>query len=416
MERQDNIMDKKKLVSREELKKFIKENKMTTAEDVQIMLKDLFAETLQEMLEAEMDITLGYERNDAKNKQTTNRRNGHSPKSVRSEYGEIDLQVPRDREGEHNPLIVKKHQKSVTGIEDQVLALYAKGVSTREIQDHLQQLYGVEVSPTYISNVTNKIMPMVKEWQNRPLQGIYAIVFLDAIHFKVKQDGQIVNKAAYMAIGIDLDGNKDVLGIWIGENESAKFWLTVLNELRNRGVQDILIISVDNLTGFSEAIQACYPDAEIQKCIVHQIRNSIRYVSYKDVKKITAALKPIYTASSESAALEELNQFETIWGDRYPLIVRSWRNNWAEISTFFKYPPEIRKLIYTTNMIESYHRQLRKVTKGKSIFPTDEALLKMLYLGTQDVLRKWTGRVQNWGQILLQLSIFFPDKVTAHLQ
>jgi len=409
-------MDKKKLVSREELKKFIKENKMTTAEDVQIMLKDLFAETLQEMLEAEMDITLGYERNDAKNKQTTNRRNGHSPKSVRSEYGEIDLQVPRDREGEHNPLIVKKHQKSVTGIEDQVLALYAKGVSTREIQDHLQQLYGVEVSPTYISNVTNKIMPMVKEWQNRPLQGIYAIVFLDAIHFKVKQDGQIVNKAAYMAIGIDLDGNKDVLGIWIGENESAKFWLTVLNELRNRGVQDILIISVDNLTGFSEAIQACYPDAEIQKCIVHQIRNSIRYVSYKDVKKITAALKPIYTASSESAALEELNQFETIWGDRYPLIVRSWRNNWAEISTFFKYPPEIRKLIYTTNMIESYHRQLRKVTKGKSIFPTDEALLKMLYLGTQDVLRKWTGRVQNWGQILLQLSIFFPDKVTAHLQ
>jgi putative transposase len=278
-------MDKKKLVSREELKKFIKDNNMTTAEDVQIMLKDLFAETLQEMLEAEIDVTLGYERNDAKNKQTTNRRNGHSPKSVRSEYGEIDLQVPRDREGEHNPLIVKKHQKSVTGIEDQVLALYAKGVSTREIQDHLQQLYGVEVSPTYISNVTNKIMPMVKEWQNRPLQGIYAIVFLDAIHFKVKQDGQIINKAAYMAIGIDLDGNKDVLGIWIGENESAKFWLTVLNELRNRGVQDILIISVDNLTGFSEAIQACYPDTEIQKCIVHQIRNSIRYVSTKTSRR-----------------------------------------------------------------------------------------------------------------------------------
>ena len=252
-------MDKKKLISREELKKFIKENKMTTAEDVQNMLKDLFAETLQEMLEAEMDVTLGYEKNNSKNKQTTNRRNGHSPKSVRSEYGEIDLKVPRDREGEHIPLIVKKHQRSVTGIEDQVFALYAKGVSTREIQDHLQQLYGVEVSPAYISNVTNKIMPMVKEWQNRPLQGIYAIVFLDAIHFKVKQDGQIVNKAAYMAIGIDLDGNKDVLGIWIGENESAKFWLTVLNELRNRGVQDILIISVDNLTGFSEAIQACYP-------------------------------------------------------------------------------------------------------------------------------------------------------------
>jgi putative transposase len=304
----------------------------------------------------------------------------------------------------------------VTGIEDQVLALYAKGVSTRDIQDHLEHLYGIEVSPTLISNITNKIMPMVKEWQNRPLQKIYAAVFLDAIHFKVKQDGQIVNKAAYMVIGIDLDGNKDVLGIWIGENESAEFWLTVLNELRNRGVQDILIVCVDNLTGFSEAISACYPDAEIQKCIVHQVRNSIRYVSYKDVKKITAALKTIYTASSEPAACEELNQFEATWGDKYPLIVRSWRNNWAEISTFFKYPPEIRKIIYTTNMIESYHRQLRKVTKGKSIFPTDEALLKMLYMATQDVLKRWTGRVQNWGQILLQLSIYFPDKVKAHLR
>lgn len=409
-------MEKKKLVSRAEIKRFIKENELKTIDDVQNVLKDLFAETLQEMLEAEMDTTLGYEKNDAQNKQTINRRNGHSPKTVRSEYGELDIQVPRDREGEHEPLIVKKHQKNVTGIEDQILALYAKGVSTREIQDHLQRLYGIEVSPALISNITNKIMPMVKEWQNRPLQQIYAIIFLDAIHFKVKQDGQIINKAAYMVIGIDLDGNKDVLGIWIGENESAKFWLSVLNELRNRGVQDILIASVDNLTGFSDAISACYPDTEIQKCIVHQVRNSIRYVSYKDVKKITAALKPIYRSSSEAAASEELNNFEAVWGDKYPLIVRSWRNNWAEISTFFKYPPEIRKIIYTTNMIESYHRQLRKVTKGKSIFPTDEALLKMLYMATQDVLRRWTGRVQNWGQILLQLSIFFPDKVKAHLR
>ena len=407
-------MEKKKLVSRAEIKQFIKENDLKSVEDIQNVLKDLFAETLQEMLEAELDTTLGYEKNDVQNKRTSNRRNGHSTKTVRSEFGEIDIQIPRDREGEHDPLIVKKHQKNVTGIEDQVLALYAKGVSTRDIQDHLEHLYGIEVSPTLISNITNKIMPMVKEWQNRPLQKIYAAVFLDAIHFKVKQDGQIVNKAAYMVIGIDLDGNKDVLGIWIGENESAKFWL--LNELRNRGVQDILIVCVDNLTGFSEAISACYPDAEIQKCIVHQVRNSIRYVSYKDVKKITAALKTIYTASSEPAACEELNQFEATWGDKYPLIVRSWRNNWAEISTFFKYPPEIRKIIYTTNMIESYHRQLRKVTKGKSIFPTDEALLKMLYMATQDVLKRWTGRVQNWGQILLQLSIYFPDKVKAHLR
>lgn len=403
------------VVPREVLRAFIKDYKLQTAEDVQNALKDIFADTLQEMLEAEMDTTLGYEKHDDENKDTDNRRNGHSQKTVRSEFGDVTLQIPRDRESEFDPVVVKKHQKNVTGIEDQIIALYAKGVSTREIQDHLQRLYGIEASPTLISNVTNKIMPLIKEWQNRPLHSIYAIVFMDAIHFNVKQDGMITKKAAYMSIGIDLDGKKDVLGIWIGENESAKFWLSVLNELKNRGVQDVLIFSVDNLTGFSEAISACYPEAEIQKCIVHQIRNSVRYVSYKDVKKITAALRPIYTAASEPAALEELNQFEATWGSKYPLIVRSWRQNWAEIATFFKYPPEIRKIIYTTNIIESYHRQLRKVTKGKSIFPSDEALLKMLYLATQDVMRKWTGRIQNWGQILLQLSIFFPVKVKPYL-
>jgi len=403
------------VVPREVLRAFIKDYNLQTAEDVQSALKDVFADTLQEMLEAEMDTTLGYKKHDDENKNTENRRNGHSQKTVRSELGDVTLQIPRDRESEFDPIVVKKNQKNVTGIEDQIIALYAKGVSTREIQDHLQQLYGIEASPTLISNITNKIMPLIKEWQNRPLHGIYAVVFMDAIHFNVKQDGMITKKAAYMSIGIDLDGKKDVLGIWIGENESAKFWLSVLNELKNRGVQDILIVSVDNLTGFSEAITACYPEAEIQKCIVHQIRNSIRYVSYKDVKKITSALRPVYTAASEPAALEELNQFEVAWGSKYPLIVRSWRQNWAEISTFFKYPPEIRKIIYTTNIIESYHRQLRKVTKGKSIFPSDEALLKMLYLATQDVMRKWTGRIQNWGQILLQLSIFFPDKVKPHL-
>lgn len=312
--------------------------------------------------------------------------------------------------------MVKKHQSNVTGIEDQIIALYAKGVSTREIQDHLQNLYGLEVSPTFISNVTNKIIPLIKEWQNRPLQGVYAVVFLDAIHFKVKQDGAIVNKAAYMVIGIDLDGNKDVLGMWIGENESAKFWLSVLNDLKNRGVQDMLITCVDNLTGFSQAISACYPKTEIQKCIIHQIRNSTRYVSYKDLKKVTADLKPIYKAATEEMALVELDRFEEIWGSKYPLILRSWRSNWEELAAFFKYPPEIRKLIYTTNIIESYHRQLRKVTKGKSIFPTDEALLKMLYLATMDVTRKWIGRVQNWGQMLLHLSVFYPDRIGQHLR
>ena len=296
------------------------------------------------------------------------------------------------------------------------MALYAKGVSVRDIQDHMSGLYGVNVSLTPISNVTNRIMPLLKEWQSRPLQKTYAVVFLDAIHYKVKQEGHIVGKAVYMVIGVDLDGCKDVLGMYIGEHETSKFWLTVLNELKNRGVEDILICCVDNLTGFSEAILACFPQTEIQKCVVHQIRNSIRYVSYKDTKKLLAGLKPVYTAPSEEAALAALEEFESAWGLRYPLVVQSWRRNWAELATFFKYPPEIRKLIYTTNMIESYHRQLRKVTKGKAVFPNDEALLKMLYLVTQDVMLKWTGRIHNWGQILLQLSVFFPDRVNSFLQ
>lgn len=404
------------LWTKEQRRQFIKENKLVSALDVQNALKELFAETLQEMLEGELDTHLGYDKHDTKNKQTANSRNGKSKKTVVSEYGEQEIEVPRDRQGEFNPVVVKKHQSNVTGIEDQIIALYAKGVSTRDIQDHLEHLYGIEVSPTMISNVTNKIIPLIKEWQNRPLQSVYAVVFLDAIHFKVKQDGQIVNKAAYMVIGIDLDGCKDVLGMWIGENESSKFWLNVLNDLKNRGVQDILITCVDNLTGFTQAITACYPKTEIQKCIIHQIRNSVRFVSYKDLKKVTTDLKPIYKAVTEEAALLELDRFEEAWASKYPLIIRSWRNNWDELATFFKYSPEIRKLIYTTNMIESYHRQLRKVTKGKSIFPSDESLLKMLYLATMDVTRKWTGRVQNWGQMLLQLSVFFPERIGQHLK
>ncbi|MFR9711097.1 IS256 family transposase [Paenibacillus sp. MB22_1] len=402
--------------SRDQVKAFIKDNDLKTMADVQSALKELFADTLQEMLETELDHELGYAKHDVANKQTKNSRNGKSKKMITSEYGEQEIRVPRDRNGEFEPMIVKKHQSNVTGIEEQIIAMYAKGVSTRDIQDHLAHLYGIDVSPTMISNVTNKLIPLVKQWQNRPLQGVYAVVFMDAIHFKVKQDGTIVNKAAYMVIGIDLDGNKDVLGMWIGENESSKFWFSVLNDLKNRGVQDILITCVDNLTGFSQAITACYPNTEIQKCVIHQIRNSTRYVSYKDLKKVTADLKPIYKAATEDMALVELDRFEETWGNKYPLIVRSWRTNWDEIATFFKYPPEIRKLIYTTNMIESYHRQLRKVTKGKSIFPSDESLLKMLYLATMDVTRKWTGRVQNWGQILLQLSVFFPDRIGPHLR
>lgn len=404
------------IFTKAQIRELIKERNLVTADDVHKMLKDMFGETLQEMLEAELDTELGYPKNGSIPEGSANRRNGHGSKKVRSSYGELDINVPRDREGAFEPVVVKKHQKEVSGIEEQILALYARGVSVRDIQAHLNHVYGVDISPTLISNVTNRIMPLIKEWQCRPLQPIYAVVFLDAIHFKVKQEGHIVNKAAYMVVGVDLDGCKDVLGMWIGEHETSKFWLTVLNELKNRGVEDILICCVDNLNGFSEAISACYPQAEIQKCVVHQIRNSIRYVSYKDTKKLLANLKPVYNAPTETAGLAALDEFEELWGKKYPLVVQSWRNNWGELAVFFKYPPEIRKIIYTTNMIENYHRQLRKVTKGKSLFPTDEALLKMLYLVTQNVMLKWTGRIHNWGQILLQLSVFFPDKVKSYLR
>lgn len=404
------------ILSKEQIREIIKDKHLVTADDVQSMLKEMFAETLQEMLEAELDTELGYPKNGNIPEGGSNRRNGHTKKTVRSQYGEMEIEVPRDREGDFEPTVVKKHQKDVTGIEEQILALYAKGVTVRDIQAHLYQLYGIEVSPALISNVTNRIMPLIRDWQSRPLQRAYAVVFLDAIHYKVKQEGHIVNKAVYMVIGIDFDGNKDVLGMWIGEHETSKFWLTVLNELKNRGVEDILICSVDNLNGVSEAITACFPKTEIQKCVVHQIRNSVRYVSYKDTKKLLANLKPVYSAPTEDAALAALDDFEKTWGAKYPLVVQSWRRNWGEIATFFKYPPEIRKLIYTTNMIESYHRQLRKVTKGKAVFPNDESLLKMLYLVTQDVMLRWTGRIHNWGQILLQLSVFFPDRVKSFLQ
>lgn len=401
------------LLSKEQIKELIKERKLATVEDVQDCLKDLFGETIQAMLEAEMDHHLGYAKNDKENKETTNRRNGHGGKTLRTSYGEVEIEVPRDRDALFDPAVVRKRQKSMAGIEEQIIALYAKGVSTREIQDHLSQIYGIDVSPTLISDITDKVMPLIHEWQSRPLAEVYAMVFLDAIHYKVRQDGQITSKAAYMVIGVNTDGNKDVLGIWIGESESARFWLSVLNELKNRGVQDILIASVDNLSGFTEAIAAAFPRTEVQKCIVHQVRNSLRHVSHRCITEVTAGLKEIYSAPSEQAGLEALEAFEQKWGGKYPYIGPSWRNNWSEISTFFKYPPEVRRVIYTTNIIESYHRQLRKVTKGKSIFPSDDALLKMLYLVTQDVTRKWTVRVRDWGLVLAQLMVFFPDRIKA---
>lgn len=397
------------------LKSFIKENDLKTATDVQEALKELFAETLQEMLEAEMDNHLGYSKYDYKNKNTANSRNGKAKKRVTSNLGEFELQVPRDRESEFEPQVVKKRQTDVSSIEDQVISMYARGMSTRDIGDHLHEIYGIEASPTLISNITDKILPLIQEWQTRPLESIYPIIFLDAIHYKVRQDAKVVTKAAYVIIGVNMQGLKDVLGIWVGENESAKYWLTVLNELRNRGVKDILIASIDGLTGFKDAIKAVFPQDEIQRCIIHQIRNSTRYVSYKHLKEFTKDLKTVYTAVNEDDALRELDNLDNKWGEQYAIAIKSWRNNWDELSTFFKYPQEIRTLIYTTNAIESYNRQLRKVTKSKSIFPTDESLIKMLYLATMDITKKWTQVLRNWPIVLAQLSIYFEDRINQSL-
>ena len=381
------------------------------AQDVQAMLRDLLGDTLQQMLEAEMDDHLGYTKYDYKNKQTDDSRNGYSPKTVVSSVGEIPLDVPRDRKGDFDPQTVKKNQTDISNIEDQVLSMYAKGMTTRDISAHLQSIYGVDASAEMISRMTDRILPIAKEWQNRPLARKYAIVFMDAVHFHVRQDGRTIKKAVYVAIGTRLDGHREVLGLWIGGNESAKYWIGVLNEIRNRGTEDIFIISVDGLTGFVDAIGAVYPNAEIQRCIVHQIRYTTKFISYKDLKPFMKDLKGVYQASTLEQAEEGLDLLEKNWGGKYPSSVTSWRYNWPQISTYFKYPQELRRMIYTTNQIENFNRQLRKVTKTRTIFPSDDALFKLLYLATMDITEKWTGKDRDWGKILSQLCIYFEDRI-----
>lgn len=397
------------------LKYLIQDYGVKNTKDIQDMLKDLFASTIQEMLEAELEDHLGYERYDNQNKSTSNSRNGYRSKRVKSDFGEVKLNIPRDRNGNFQPRVIQNYENDISGIEDQVIAMYSKGMSTRDISSHLKSIYGIDISHTLVSKITDRVLPLANEWQNRPLDSIYPIVFMDAVHYKVRIDGRIINKAAYAAIGINLEGTKEVLGIWVGENESSKYWLKVLTEIRNRGVKDILIASVDGLSGFSEAIKAVFPDTEIQRCIVHQIRNTLGYVSYKNKKEFAKDLKNVYTALNEEVALNELTLLEEKWNDKYEIALRSWRNNWNELSTYFKYPQEIRTLIYTTNSMESYNRQLRKVTKSKSVFPSDNSLHQSLYLATIDISDKWTQKVRNWSQILAHLSIYFEERITSSI-
>ena len=399
----------KKKIDNEIFKTLIEDYNIKDTNDIKDMLKDLLSGTIQTMLEAEIEHELGYAKHSMKDKATSNARNGHSKKTVRSEYGNLDLDIPRDRNAEFEPQIIPKYQREITGIEGQILSLYAKGMSNRDIEDHLNNLYGIDVSSSMISKITDKIIPEIREWQSRQLEDVYPIVFMDAIHYSVRKDGVVVKKAVYLAIGIDKEGRKEVLGFWIGENESSKYWLNVLNELKNRGVQDILIMSVDNLKGFSEAISSVFPKTEIQKCVVHQIRNSIRYISYKDVREFTSDLKEMYNAPTLEQAEFKLDELEEKWGKKYMAVINSWKSNWNELTTYFKYDTKIRKLIYTTNPIESLNRQLRKYTKTKSLYSTDEALMKSVSL--KEATRKWTGRIPGWGEIYSQLSIYFEGRI-----
>ncbi|WP_346930675.1 IS256 family transposase [Clostridium sp.] len=396
-------------MSKELLREYIKEQNFSNTNDILAALKDMFREVLQESLEAEMDDALGYGKYDYNEKSIDNSRNGYSKKTVKTELGPVEINVPRDRNGEFDPKIIAKHQRSANGIEDKILALYATGMTTRDIADQVKGLYGVDVSAETVSNITNRILPLVSDWQNRPLESTYSFIFMDAIHYKVREEKQIVVKAAYVVVGVNMDGIKEVLGIWIGANESSKFWLSVLNDLKNRGVQNVLIFCVDGLNGFKDAIGAVYPFARIQRCIIHQIRSSMKYIPYKDRKVFVSDLKTVYSAVNEDSAMNNLMSLKDKWDKKYPNAVKSWEDNWDNLSTFFAFPNNIRKIIYTTNVIESLNSQFRKVTKTKLIFPNDDSLLKMLYLAVERIERKWTRQYKDWDLAVNQLKIVFSE-------
>ena len=393
------------------MKGYLKENDISIKDgtDVNAVMRDMMSVLLEGVLDQELDEELGCSRYDYRNKETDNSRNGHSTKTMHTSYGDMEMAVPRDRNGDYEPQLIKKYQNTVTqDMEEKILSMYAKGMTAGDIESHMKELYD-----STISRITDKILPIVKEWQERPLEEVDAVVFMDAIHYHARSEGRIVKRAVYIALGIDMNGRKDVPGMYVGENESARFWLSIMNGLKNRGVEDILIACVDGLTGFPQAIEAVYPKTEIQQCIIHQIRNSTKFVSYKDIKKLMTDLKLVYAAPTEETALQELELFRDQWDAKYPKIYKSRHDNWATLSTYFKYPEAVRRLIYTTNAIEGFNRQLRKVTKSKTVFPTDDSLLKMLYLAMIGITKKWTGHRQDWGQIHSQLEIYFEERLSG---
>lgn len=400
--------------NKDELRKLLKEKDVQSLDDFNALMSEISKEVVEALLEGELTDHLGFEKYDHEAKTIDNSRNGFTPKMVKSKYGSIGIQVPRDRKSEFEPQVVKKRQRDISGLEDKIISMYARGMTTRDIQSHVKEIYNFEVSPETISTITDKVLERAREWQNRSLEPLYAIVFLDAIFLKMRSEGHVRKIAVYNIIGITTAGRKECLGLWLCETESSKYWLSVLNELKNRGLEDVLIFSVDNLKGISEAIEAVFPKAEIQKCVVHQIRNSLKHVSWKNRKEMAKDLKSIYQAPSEKEGSAALDDFARKW-EKYPHVAISWRKNWSELATFFKYPSEIRNLIYTTNPIESVNRCIKKVTKNKAIFPNEQAVFKVIYLALREADKKWTSRLRDWPMIYSQLMIFFEERMEAYL-
>ena len=398
------------------LKEYVQSQQFTGTADIMQAMKEMFRDVLEQVMEVEMDDELGRERcqrSEERSGQARNYRNGYSKKTVRTQLGEVDIKVPRDRQGKYEPKIIGKYDRNAEGMEEKILALYACGMSQRDISEQIKELYNVEISPELVSKISEKIMPEVTAWQNRPLEKVYPFVFMDAIHYKVKEDHRYITKAAYVVLGITMDGRKDILGVWIGEHESSKFWLNVLNDLKSRGVMDVYLFCTDGLCGMMQAIEAVFPNSCLQRCIVHQIRASTRYVSYKDIKQVIADLKKIYTAVTLDEAENNLLAFEERWRGKYPSCVKSWEDNWEVLTTFFEYPMEIRKIIYTTNIIEGLNRQFRQITKNKPSFTNDDSLRRMLYLASQRIMKHWHTRCQNWDLVLSQLELMFPQRAAG---
>ena len=395
------------------LKEYVRSQQFSSTADIMQAMKEMFRDVIEQVMEVEMDDELGRERcqrSDEAEGQAKNYRNGYSKKTVKTQLGEVEIKVPRDRQGNYEPKIIGKYDRNADGMEEKILALYACGMSQRDIAEQIKELYDVEISPELVTKISEKIMPEVTAWQNRPLEKVYPFVFMDAIHYKVKEDHRYITKAAYVVLGITTDGRKDILGVWIGEHESSKFWLNVLNELKSRGIMDVYLFCTDGLCGMMQAIEAVFPNSRLQRCIVHQIRASTRFVSYKDIKQVIADLKKIYKAVTLDEAEENLLAFGERWRKQYPSCVKSWEDNWEVLSTFFEYPLEIRKIIYTTNIIEGLNRQFRQITKNKPSFTNDDSLRRMLYLASQRIMKHWHARCQNWDLVLSQLDLMFPQR------